>query len=189
MFKTFLVSIPHVLFFWPVAVAIHVVLFLLGGIVFVPFCLLVYKNNSMYWPSFINSIWGNDAQPNPTKIKWYMANVNRKGGWRKKYPSYNWFAVRNKAANLRHYFQDPDYEDLFIATSYDHEKFNVESAAKTHGSAWRFLACGWKASFRWVSHNNGTANPPSEFYIGWKLNSSTPGLGFTCGQFRWKPTT
>ena len=88
-----------------------------------------------------------------------------------------YMALRNPVNNHRFIFDDV----IFWKTSGDPEAFDTEGYHLARqgilvASGWRYT--GWLAGYRYIWLNKGP-NKYSEFYIGCKVGSKVPGLGFT----------
>ena len=152
---------------WLPFIAIQIAMILLG-LVIVPLALTVWGPRSDDWPRVFQP-WGNSE--------------NVPDWWRKQdhfLPNFWWYAVRNPVSNSRFWFKDRPaafYGSWHSATM---EAQDLIDAGMTTAFrwAWNGLLVGYRRL--WV-HDDGTY---TEFWIGWKIGSSVPGLGFAM-QFRY----
>lgn len=160
----------------------------LAGLFIVPLALATQSmgfhtdlDTEKHWPD-IFWWWGNDEEHCP---EWWLAHAaeGKAGKIAKWFPRFWWYAIRNPVNNLRFIFKDPEHvnED----TNWTHGDPMEAQQMLQHGQsvAWRYRWSGWMSGYRrvWL-HSHGKY---SEFWIGWKLHSSVPGLGFSM-QYRRK---
>jgi len=151
------------------------------GLIMVPIALatqhmtVVPGDHSKHWPDFL-WVWGNDEEGCP---EWWL---KREHPWFIRYwPRFWWFAVRNPFNNFRFVFTDVntwrDLDRLETNWSIDvpMEAGNI-LALTGQDSAYRYVRKDWKCGYRRVWLNGD--GKYSEFWIGWKLGSPVPGLGF-----------
>jgi hypothetical protein len=86
------------------------------------------------------------------------------------------YAITNPVNNLRYLFDEPIYQE----ESNWHPELQMEAPEMIvagRAMAYRYRWSGWMSGYRrvWLNSNDRY----SEFWIGWKLGSGVPGLGFT----------
>lgn len=151
------------------------------GLVAVPLALMTRhltvaaskKESEAHWPH-IFWLWGNDEEGCPD---WWKVRAAQE--WYTRYwPEFWWYAVRNPVNNFRFLFDDVSLSKCYLKTNWQWEvpmeAQQLREAGK--GSAFYYIQHGWKSGFRRVWLNDGGRY--SEFWIGWKLASGVPGLGF-----------
>ena len=159
---------------WLPFIIVKGILAIIGGLFIVPVGLIFCEGNYKDWAD-IFWLWGNDEDglgPESFKPKWprYLARW-----W--------WLSVRNPVNNSRYLFKDT--EDYKEKTNWPHGDPMEAQQMKQHGrhSVYRWRRKSWKVGYRkvWLT----SPYKYSEIWIGWKLGSSVPGLGFSL-QFRRK---
>lgn len=143
---------------WAPMMVLKLALVLLG-LITVPAGILVAKGDYSRWPKLL-WLWGNDQDGlGPT---WWQQRL-KDDGFKSQFL---WLAVRNPANNLRYLFKEPPYYRHATGTigkfQWDWRRYKLISGFRI-----------WTAGF--------------EFYIGFKVGLTVPGLGFT-SQFRWGET-
>jgi len=136
------------------------------GMVIVPFALL-FGANMMTFP-----IYGNREEGYP---EWFDDYV-QKYWYKKIFPRWWWFCIRNAANNLRFLFDD---SKPFKTVGWQEEVMEAGtliSAGVKSASRWRYR--GLMAGYRriWLNKDGETYG---ELWVGWKVGSRVPGLGFT----------
>lgn len=159
-----------------IPVAILKVIGSLLGLVMVPLCLLVKGGDfrGIFW------LWGNDEEHYP---EWWAKRDHP--WWIRPWPRFWWFAIRNPFNNSRFIFEDVDLSWCEVSTNWD-VSIPMEAPQMIEANqlvAWYFIRCGWKCGYRrvWINGLKKHGHPAdtySEAWIGWKLASGVPGLGF-----------
>jgi len=89
---------------------------------------------------------------------------------------FQYMAFRNNANNFRYIFDEPEvYSTSGDPDAFSHDGWSLEKAGIR-------LSAGWRWSGMFAGYKRTWLKGPgrySEFYIGWKVGSATPGLGFT----------
>lgn len=110
-------------------------------------------------------IWGNKEEGPP---KWFLDKD-------RPLPNWWWYSVRNPVNNMRYLFEDPvDYEVEGWAPN-SMEAYDLINNELDSASYWRYK--GPFAGYRkvWLTDEGKY----SEFWVGFKVGSTVPGLGFT----------
>ncbi len=152
------------------------------GLIFVPIALQISGGNQDHWPGIL-WLWGNEEDWDVPQW-WYTDCVHAKNPIRRWFPNWWWYAMRNTTNNMRYLFKDRKRADIewsgnWTSASMEPQDLIENGVAEAH----RWIYSGPYAGYRkvWLNGNNKY----SEFWIGWKLGSTVPGLGFT-GQWRRK---
>ena len=163
---------------WLPLIAIHFAL-LFFGLVAVPLALstreltvsATKEEQLKHWPDLL-WVWGNDEEGCPS---WWRDLAKKKGGFIAKFPQFWWYAVRNPINNFRFLFKEPEY--VTVQTNAPNGLEARDLIAQGLGVGYRWTRSGWMSGYRrvWLNGNGKY----SEFWIGWKLGSTVPGLGFT----------
>jgi len=155
---------------WLPVIAVKLVLILLG-LVAVPLMLAIHDVDGK-WPSRGDWLWlwGNDEEGCPD---WWLRMAETKGGFIARVPRWWWFAVRNPVGNHRFLLRDREAAYSGNWATRDMEAQDLIRAGIT--SAWRWAYNGVFAGYRKVWLSGDTY---SEFWIGWKVGSRVPGMGF-----------
>jgi len=157
----------------PVAI-FHIITILLGLIV-VPYCLMaIGKSGTDYeWPDFF-WLWYNDEEGCP---EWWLVRATNMNWFIKRFPRFWWFAVRNPVNNFRYIFEDrmPIQRESNWGPLKPMEASNM--LARGQQMAYRWVANKWFSGYRRVWLKGITHY--SEIWIGWKIGSNVPGMGFT----------
>lgn len=153
------------------------------GLVMVPLALKLYGANSAAWKSILH-IWGNDDLPPPA---WWLKQTDRgdHGKFVKRFPNFWWFAVRNPVNNSHWWFSDrpANYSGSWASKQMEPADIVKTGARKATRWAYNGIFAGYKVvritlwpvvDGRGVVH----AGKYSEFWIGWKVGSDVPGMGF-----------
>ena len=122
-----------------------------------------HMKSSDEWPKLF-WLWANDEDP-VTPV-WAMG---RSRWW----SNYKWFALRNAVANHKYLLKDEGEYQQWGYTG-EMESRPVIEAGLTRVVRWRQR--GWQFSYRMIEILSNTEY--RERYIGWKIGSSVPGLGF-----------
>lgn len=135
----------------------------------VPLCLKFANGEfkGIFW------LWGNDEEGVP---EWWMMRAKRVGGIRAKLPNWWWYAIRNPVNNFRFLFDDREAKrETNWNFDLPMEPQNLLDAGLSSAYMWSYS--GIFASYRlvWL----GEKGKYSEFWIGWKVGSPVPGMGFT----------
>jgi hypothetical protein len=146
-----LMRLPYALVNWTVFAAVKLTLVVIG-LVAVKMALR-HGLDSDFWPSRY-WLWGNEEEGYPA--------------WSPVSP-YKWYAIRNPVNNLRLLFHEPRFLTVLGTPNMD----------TTPGLQWRYAYGGWKDSFRVTWGKVRPFKGKKEFYIGWKIGSNVPGVGFT----------
>lgn len=178
------------IFSW-IPVGIFHIATMLAGLVIVPVAIHLSEGKKEQWPDLF-WLWGNDEEFVPEwwlirartleyydDDKWYeKVNI-----WLiKKFPRFWWFAVRNPVNNFRYIFKD---RIATYDTNWD-QTIPMEAPqmlAKGQQMAYRWAYNGVFAGYRrvWLTGTDGDGSYPkySEIWVGWKVGSTVPGMGFT----------
>lgn len=97
-------------------------------------------------------LWGNEDEPG-------------KGSW---WNQFKWY-WRNPVANFRRIVSEPGDVTSYGAT---------DSMDAVPGFQWRYRYGGWKDSIRISWGKPRKSKGKKDIYIGWKIGSPTPGVGF-----------
>lgn len=148
-------------------------LIFIGAVIVIPLALKFKLNMETLF------LYGNREEGCPDWWK-NSAAAGEEGKLAKKFPCWWWFAVRNPVNNLRFFFKDrePTYEGW---PGDPMEAGDLLEKGVRKASRWAYS--GPFAGYRRVWLNNNTEY--SELWIGWKVGSPVPGLGFAT-QFRYK---
>jgi len=153
-----------------IPVAIFHIATMLMGLIIVPIAIHLSEGKKEQWPD-IFWLWGNDEEFIP---KWWLIRAKEQNWLIKRFPRFWWFAIRNPVNNFRYIFKD--------------RKAKIEGWAPQNMEAIDIVAWKVDEAHRWAYNgpfagyckiwlnNNGTY---SEFWIGWKVGSTIPGMGFT----------
>lgn len=149
---------------WIAVIVLMIPLMIIGGLVIIPLALLFnadMKNLPLY---------GNREEGYPEWFEHYLEDHAIK----RIFPRWWWFTVRNPLNNMRFLFSDADeFEtDGWSEKSMEaHDLLNYGVAVATR---WNYR--GAFAGYRRVWINS--SDTYSEIWIGWKVGSVVPGLGF-----------
>lgn len=162
---------------------------ILAGLIVVPFALLTQRmglehqaveDHRRHWPDLF-WLWGNDEENCPD---WWLdraanGNAGKVAQW---FPQFWWYAIRNPVNNMRFLFRDiyGFREDSNWPSNWTMEPHIM--LRNGQAMAYRYRWSGWKSGYRRVWLHSGKY---TEVYVGWKLGSAVPGLGFAM-QFRRK---
>lgn len=138
------------------------------------------------WPRW-TWIWQNDGdavvwelgamRPPHDVPRWYYEKYGPKGeGWSAYRLRFAYMAIRNPVNNHRFLFTEPEsFNTSGDPAAFDTEGFDLEKRGIRSASGWRWSGffAGYKRT--WLKG----PGKYSEFYIGWKVGSAVPGLGFT----------
>lgn len=149
---------------WIPFIAIKFTLAALGLLV-VAVAVECFGRQSSDWPKFF-WVWGNDEEGCPD---WWDGSA----WW--------WYAIRNPVNNTRFIFEEPTEMTGQTNAPGGLEAHQLIAQEIDYGYRWMFA--GWMSGYRsvWLNGNDKY----SEFWIGWKLGSTVPGVGFTL-QYRRK---
>jgi hypothetical protein len=146
----------------------------LGAFLVVPLALL-FKADMKKLP-----IWGNREEGYPDWFDRYVQAY-----WYKKiFPRWWWFCIRNSTNNFRYLFDDTKPFKTIGWQDDVMEAHTLIAAGVKSASRWRYR--GLLAGYRkvWLNDDGETYG---ELWVGWKVGSKVPGLGFTT-QLRRKAT-
>lgn len=179
-----------------IPVAVLKILLVILGLIAVPLALLTQrmtldKADPDHWPDLF-WLWGNDEEGCPDW--WHTKAANGEAGrvaeW---FPQFWWYAIRNPVNNFRYLFTDVALEHCGIYSNWS-TRNPMEAAWLIRAEqqmAFRWVWNSWWAGYRrvwittyekdvtflgWTLLKAGTYY--SEVWIGWKLGSIVPGLGF-----------
>jgi len=149
---------------WIPVMVIHIILILLGLII-VPIAI------KLRWPK-VFWLWYNNEEGYP------LWAVNRG------ISEFNWFAIRNPVNNFRFIFSD---RKAAISGNWTEDRMEAQDLIdRNMRRAYRWSYNGLFAGYRkvWItarpSHMPlGVPGEYSELWIGWKVGSTVPGMGFT----------
>jgi len=162
----FIIRIPYSLLQWLLFIVLKLVAVLIG-LFAVIVAIKVYGYQSRLWPKWL-WLWGNDEEELPL---WWMNKAKDENWFIRRYAAWWWYAVRNPVNNHRFLFEEPQ----------EYTQYGDKEVDITPG--WRYRHAGWMDSFRVTWGKLKVGKGLHEFYIGWKIGSSTPGVGFT---FQWR---
>ena len=150
---------------------------LLLGLILVPIALQFKEWPKVLW------LWGNDEDdPRVDKrMDWYRARAASKW-WMRYWPNWWWYCIRNPFNNFRFLFDDT--KPFTRLGSYTGKYLNgpsLREIGRYKGFRWNFR--GWMASYEYVRVLD--SGHTREFWIGWKVGATVPGLGFST-QFKWR---
>jgi len=137
------------------------------------------------WPR-LTWIWQNDGDATDPVLGasvghdvpvWYYKKYGPKGeGWSAYRLRFAYMAIRNPVNNHRFLFTEPEsFKSSGDPDAFDMEGHLLEKRGIRSASGWRWSGffAGYKRT--WLKG----PGKYSEFYIGWKIGSAVPGLGFT----------
>jgi hypothetical protein len=174
---------------WIPVIVIKLVL-VLAGLLVVPLAIMTG------WPKLF-WLWNNAEEGCPD---WWHNVAKDKGGFIARFPQFWWFAIRNPVNNMRFVFKD---REANIRGNWAGERMEAQDLLDVgRRKAYRWSYNGMFASYRrvWLHdfHSSESefglpkaqqivygAKAYSEFWIGWKVGSSVPGMGFAM-QYRRK---
>jgi hypothetical protein len=136
------------------------------GLVVVPFGI------ALDWPKLL-WLWGNDEDGCPA---WWLEVARNKHWLIRHFPRWWWFAVRNPVNNSRFILDDTGPRHIVTNWRTTEAMEAAELLAVNQRVARRWVWRGMLAGYRrvWLNGNGRY----SELWIGWKLGSAVPGLGF-----------
>jgi len=159
---------------------VNIVLWILG----VPIVAWYARDAMDTWPRW-TWIWQNDGDASDPKLGasghdvpwWYYKKYGPEGeGWSPWRLRFAYMAIRNPVNNHRFLFEDvTSWRVSGDARAFDTEGSDLVRLGIHSAAGWRYT--GWIAGFKrtWLN----SSSKYSEFYIGWKVGSGVPGLGFT----------
>jgi len=172
----------YVLSWLPVAVVnIALILF---GLVAVPIGLAISGGTQANWPR-IFWLWGNNEEWVPL---WWFDQAEQRGAVVRAFPRFWWLAIRNPVGNVRYLFSDrvPNIDTnwrLPLILPMEAAQLLEHKQRMAYRWAWAGPFAGyrrvWLNNIRVSLDGDYQAKSYSEFWIGWKLGSKVPGLGFT----------
>ena len=148
---------------WVGVITLMIPFMLLGAFLVVPLALLFKADMKKLW------LWGNAEEGCPD---WWLKMD--KPAIKDVFPRWWWFVIRNPLNNMRYMFDDSEKFDTYGWQQDSMEAHDLIAADITSASRWRRR--GKLASYRRVWLND--IDTYSEFWIGWKVGSTVPGLGF-----------
>lgn len=152
------------------------------GLIVVPLGILTQymsldDHDHKHWPD-IFWLWGNDEDGvNP---QWWQ---DRHPNWPHWWQAFVWLAIRNPVNNHRYLFKEPD--EIVGKTDSPAGLEPHQLLMNRQQSGYRWVRAGWMCGYRkvWlgfdVTDTGAVEQTYSEVWIGWKLGSTVPGLGFT----------
>jgi hypothetical protein len=159
---------------WILFMPIHLLLMLIGLIV-VPLALL-FKADMQNLP-----LYGNREEACPL---WWVRMAKKKGGFIAKFYRFWWFAIRNPVNNFRYLFDD---REAYVSGNWHMEvmeayEMMMASRIRTYRWAYNGAFAGYRCV--WLEPPYVLGIPMAEmyygeFWIGWKVGSKVPGMGFT----------
>lgn len=156
---------------WTILFVLFGVGILLGFFIVVPIAIRFKEWPKWAWP------WGNDQEGYPN---WFVQKA-AKSWYRKYWPKFHWYAIENPFNNIRFLIKEPKNVKTFP------EKANWDYGMdymELDGFKWRYRYGGWKDSLRLTFGKQRKEGKNHEIYIGPKIGSSTPGVGFAAS---WRP--
>lgn len=167
----------YILSWVPVAI-IHIALILLGLIV-VPVALHLSEGKQDQWPDLL-WVWGNDEEFVPD---WWLDHASLDNWYTKSWPRWWWFAVRNPVNNFRFIFKDREAD---ISGNWTEPRMEAQDLLdRNMRVAYRWTYNGLFAGYRcvWITvlpeAGFESRGEYSELWVGWKIDSIVPGMGFT----------
>jgi hypothetical protein len=151
-----LLRLPYALVQWASCIVFKVALIVLG-LIAVPIA-LAFKE----WPKIL-WLWGNDEEGCPD---WWLNMEKPKV--KDIFPRWWWYVIRNPINNFRFLFDEPE----------NVKTYGEDELESKTGFQWRYRHSTFLDSFRCTWGEPRKSEGKREFYIGWKLGSSVPGLGF-----------
>ena len=147
------------------------------GLFLVPIALRFDK-----WPKLLWA-WGND-EDDPrvdVRMQWYRDKAASQW-WTRYWPNWWWYCIRNPFNNTRFLFDDTkpfkrygSYTGIYLNGR------SLREIGRYKGFRWNVR--GWMASYEYVRVLDDTH--VREFWIGWKVGATVPGLGFST-QLKWR---
>lgn len=168
-----------------IPMAITKIVLILLGLVFVPVALLTRHmtldgkaDTTNHWPD-VFWLWGNDEEHCPD---WWKERA-KQDWWTRYWPQFWWYAVRNPVNNLRYVFKD---REASIQTDWQWKEPMEAPQLIKHNeiSAYRWSWSGPFSGYRrvWITEHpdDGFESPGTytELWLGFKVGSTVPGLGF-----------
>ena len=153
---------------WIPVILLHIPLLLLG-LIMVPIGLF-YSWPKLCW------LWYNDEEGCPD---WWFDTAKMKGGFIGMFPRFWWYAVRNPVNNFRFIFKD---RKANISGNWTEGRMEAQDLIDRRMKvAYQWKWSGPFAGYRrvWLRYYGMSAVTYSEFWIGWKIGSTVPGMGFT----------
>jgi hypothetical protein len=149
---------------WIAVIVLMIPLMILGGVLIIPFALL-FNADMKNFP-----LYGNREEGYPEWFDRYVQDF-----WFKKiFPRWWWFTVRNPLNNMRFLVSD---EGEFGTDGWSGKSMEAHDLLEAGvGVATRWNYRGAFAGYRRVWINSSSTY--SEIWIGWKVGSVVPGLGF-----------
>jgi len=144
--------LPYAVIQWALCACIKAALWIVG-LVAVPLSLVGdgrKRTPSIFW------LWGNDEKG--------FRNQDFDSVWK----LYLDRCFRNPVGNHNYLFDEPN----------DYQEYGEPNLESKDGVQWRYRHTKYLDSFR-VTFGKRRAKGKKEIYIGWKIGSSVPGLGFT----------
>lgn len=149
--------LPYALVQWTFWGAVKFVLFLIG----IPAVFLSLLGDGRTATPKMWRMWAQIDHYNLTRIDGRTANINNWSFWKK----YWWFAFRNPVGGMSSWFDAPVPSEIKQRGSIDESQ---------PGFQWRYRYSGWFDSFRIAWGDPDPSKGKNEFYVGWKLGSSSP---------------
>lgn len=141
---------------------------LILGLIAVPIALLFSR-----WPKIL-WLWGNDEEGCPM---WWdiIASAGTEGRIAQRFPCFWWYAIRNPVNNARYIFKDREanISGNWVQSSMEAQDMIDHYRDDVHQWRWSGPFAGYRRV--WLTE----AGKYSEFWIGWKVGSTVPGMGFT----------
>ena len=151
---------------WLPLFAINIVLIIVG----IPIVGWYARKPMKDWPRW-TWLWQNDEDEGD--LGWYVKRFSELSPWMRRF---RYMAFRNPVNNHRFLFTEPEsFNSSGDPLAFDMEGFDLVQRGIQSSSGWR-----WSGKFG--GYKRTWLNGPdkySEFYIGWKVGSAVPGLGFT----------
>ncbi len=158
-----IVKLLHILQ-WIVVGTLMIPFMILGAFPIIPLALL-FKVDMKKLP-----IWGNKEEGYPAWFDIYVQEF-----WFKKiFPRWWWFVVRNPLNNMRFLFNDDESFEIEGWQENSMEAHDLLEAGLAYASRWSYR--GAFAGYRRVWINSSSKY--SEIWFGWKVGSIVPGMGF-----------
>lgn len=163
---------------WIPMLVIRIGLMILG-LVAVPIALMFDEAKLWHWPKLL-WLWGNDEEGCPM---WWYQIARIKGGFIARFPRFWWYAVRNPVNNFRFIFKDREAHILGNWHTASMEAHDLIDAGVRVAYRWAYNGpfAGYRRVWITILPEAGfeSVGEYSEFWIGWKVGSKVPGMGFT----------
>lgn len=154
---------------WPPVIALKIALILVG-LLLVLIGVLWARHDYQRWPRIL-WLWGNDEDG--LGPAWWFKRADNVPRWA---AEWWWLAIRNPVNNSRFLFDDSGGYHERTNWAIDRPMEPNSMAIEGRQSAFRWRRRGWQSGYRrvWLKGDSKY----SEIWLGWKIGSKVPGLGF-----------